>query len=305
MLCCPRCGLWWTDPRPIAEEIGKLYARYHTHTPQRSSTHRLPRLRRTVRDAILASSFGYRENAAGWFKRVLGAVLSRVKPLRSFVGWSVMWLHASPGGRLLDVGCGSGAFMAKMRELGWDTVGVEPDEIAARAGQQHFGLNIRVGTVFDLQLPRGSMNAITMNHVIEHVPDPIDVLKRCHQLLMPGGLLVVVTPNVYSLGRRFFGADWRGLETPRHLFLFSVANLVEVLKRAEFLVLVAKTTAKAARFTWHTSRTLRTLGQLDNGSVSRPSWRLRSEGLAFSGLEEAISLVAPVGEEILAIAVKQ
>jgi len=77
-------------------------------------------------------------------------------------------------------------------------------------------------------------DVITLNHVIEHVHDPIAVLRACHRLLKPGGRLWLETPNVDSLGLARFGRNWRGLETPRHLVLFGRRGLRQACMAAGF-----------------------------------------------------------------------
>ena len=75
---------------------------------------------------------------------------------------------------------------------------------------------------------------ITLNNVVEHLHDPGAVLGACHRLLKPGGHIWLDTPNIDSPGHRFFGVNWRGLETPRHLVLFNHKSLVHLLMNAGF-----------------------------------------------------------------------
>ena len=73
-----------------------------------------------------------------------------------------------------------------------------------------------------------------MNNVIEHLPNPARILAECNRIMRPGGRLSVITPNVDSWGHKVFGPDWRGLEVPRHLFLFNRASLRSFARRAGF-----------------------------------------------------------------------
>jgi SAM-dependent methyltransferase len=79
-----------------------------------------------------------------------------------------------------------------------------------------------------------TFDAVTLHHVIEHVPDPARTLNECRRVLKRGGRLVVSTPNAASLGHREFGQDWRGLETPRHLHVFSMNAMHRILRTAGF-----------------------------------------------------------------------
>ena len=143
-----------------------------------------------------------------------------------------------------------------------------------------------------------------MNHVIEHVLDPVGMLAECCRVLKPGGKLVVVTPNIWSLGRRLFGEHWRGWEVPRHLFLFSPKSLRTCAERAGFVVQNLRTTSKGARFIWAANRLIQRDGKLPGGSPQRPGLRVRLEGLAFWVIEYMLCRVGPFGEEIVLEAVK-
>jgi 2-polyprenyl-3-methyl-5-hydroxy-6-metoxy-1,4-benzoquinol methylase len=78
-------------------------------------------------------------------------------------------------------------------------------------------------------------DVITLSHVIEHVHDVGGTLRACHRLLKPGGRLWLETPNVAALGHKVFGVNWRGLEAPRHLVLFSAPALKQLLQDAGFV----------------------------------------------------------------------
>lgn len=92
------------------------------------------------------------------------------------------------------------------RCVNWDEVmGVEPDQEAVRIAREQFRLEIFQGTLEEARFPDDNFDAITLNHVIEHVTDPISLLTECRRILKPVGKLVVVTPNIWSPGARLFG----------------------------------------------------------------------------------------------------
>lgn len=102
---CQSCGLAWLDPRPLPEEVPKLYASYYTHEPCSDRRRGLRALRRWVRDGVLASCLGYREVAQTLGQRVVGRVLGTLPVVRDPVELGVMTVPAARRGRLLDVGC--------------------------------------------------------------------------------------------------------------------------------------------------------------------------------------------------------
>jgi 2-polyprenyl-3-methyl-5-hydroxy-6-metoxy-1,4-benzoquinol methylase len=157
-----------------------------------------------------------------------------------------MLLGESNGGRLLDVGCGDGEFLNRMRNEGWSVDGVDFDRQAIENANRKYGMKLQCGSITTPGFAEASFDAITLYHVIEHVPDPLEVFFECHRLLKPGGCLVMATPNAESLGHRTFGNCWRGLEPPRHLQLFSPRTLAECARRARLEVVRAYSTAANA-----------------------------------------------------------
>ncbi|MGZ8463014.1 MAG: class I SAM-dependent methyltransferase [Candidatus Deferrimicrobiaceae bacterium] len=139
-----------------------------------------------------------------------------------------------PDGRLLDIGCGNGDFLARMRGKGWEVEGLEVDSEAVKSARSRHGLTIHHGALETWKLPDGSFDAITANHVIEHVHDPIALIRECLRVLKPGGVLVLATPNINGDAHRVFGRNWTHLDPPRHLHLFSGTTLKECGTRAGF-----------------------------------------------------------------------
>jgi SAM-dependent methyltransferase len=215
-----------------------------------------------------------------------------------------MWLRPSPGARLLDVGCGSGQFLVLMRDLGWEVAGIDPDPVAVRIARESFGLDATLGTLEQTRFSDGSFDVITMNHVIEHVLDPIGAFKECHRLLKHDGRLVVATPNVQSLGRSVFGRAWRGLEPPRHAFLFSRQTLATCAQRAGLQVSRAITTARGSRFIWQASSLLKRDGAIPGGNPEHTSLGVQVSGVLFWALEDILTRVRPFGEEVILHAIK-
>lgn len=230
-----QCGLVWLDPMPRAEDIGKAYARYFTHA---SPVHAhgagvLQRIYTATKREYMAGRYGYRSrpdrSSPAWIRHLV-----RLLPMvTAEVDGAVRFLRALPGGRLLDVGCGSGDWMLSMRDLGWDVTGVDFDENAVSVGRRK-GLTVHCGSLEHQNFSSNTFNAVTLNHVIEHVPDPLGLLRECVRVLIPGGQLVLFTPNGESLGHRIFKESWRGLEPPRHLHIFSFPSMYRALQLAGF-----------------------------------------------------------------------
>jgi len=135
------------------------------------------------------------------------------------------------GGRMLDVGSGTGAFLEEALRSGrWQVVGLEPNERAAAYTRDALKIEVHDGRFSDSNLPLGTFDVITLWNVLEHVPSPTADLRRALELLRPGGRLVFTVPNVESVEARLFGRFWVGWDLPRHLYLFPRPSLHNLLR---------------------------------------------------------------------------
>lgn len=232
---CSGCGSGFLSPRPTEASIHVAYQSYYTHHAAAGvDTRPLPLqdLRRRLANGYSNWRFGSRlEPSSRW-----GPLAALLLPSRrTAIDRDLRHLPRLPatGGALLDVGCGDGSFLAHAQQCGWQVLGLEPDPKAAEQVRKA-GVNVIEGGLGRLAARAGVFDAITLSHVIEHVHDVKDVLRACYRLLKPGGQLWIETPNVDALGHRVFGANWRGLEAPRHLVLLSAYALDWALREAGF-----------------------------------------------------------------------
>jgi len=143
-------------------------------------------------------------------------------------------------GRILDIGTAGGAFLGVASQRGWDVLGCEPNRWMAEWGSKHYGIEIRSGTIFDLNLRDTSFDVVTLWDVLEHTPDPHTVLMECSRILKPGGLLIVNYPDIDSLVARLMGRKWVFLLSV-HLYYFTPGTIRRMLERAGFKVQRSKT----------------------------------------------------------------
>jgi len=111
-------------------------------------------------------------------------------------------------GRILDIGTAGGSFLGMAHRRGWEVAGCEPSRWLSQWGTREYGISITPGTLFDMQLEQDSFEAVTLWDVLEHTGDPTAVLKECHRVLKPDGLLVVNYPDINSLVARMMGRKW-------------------------------------------------------------------------------------------------
>ena len=145
---------------------------------------------------------------------------------------------AAADGELLDVGCGPGRFMARLRASGWTGPmrGLEPDAGAAARARELLAVPVRVGGVETLPDESPGLAAVVLRHVIEHVHQPLEALQDVRSLLAPEGVLYLGTPDARTLSARVFGRYWHGYDPPRHLFAFTAEGMRALLERAGFAI---------------------------------------------------------------------
>ena len=131
--------------------------------------------------------------------------------------------HADPSRAVLDVGCGTGRFLERLRRAGWRgrMVGVEPAPDVALDTSGRLGIEVYAAALEDSDIEPGSFGTIVLRHVIEHVRAPHATLRRIRDLLEPHGVLYLATPDARAFAAAFFGRYWHGYDPPRHLFAFS------------------------------------------------------------------------------------
>lgn len=196
---CPACTACFTQDAPSQNEIGAYYQfeDYISHTDTKKGL--VNRVYHFVRGITLNSKKKIVQKAAG------------IK-----------------NGHLLDIGCGTGAFINKMKESGWQVTGLEPDETARKKCVENYGITPQLpDTLFEL--PEQSFDAITLWHVLEHVHRLQDYLQKIKALLKPGGVLIIAVPNYTAHDAKVYQQYWAAWDVPRHLYHFSPASMNTLL----------------------------------------------------------------------------
>jgi 2-polyprenyl-3-methyl-5-hydroxy-6-metoxy-1,4-benzoquinol methylase len=216
---CQDCGLCFTNPRPNLQSIGQFYP--PAYWPARAAS---PHDRKAT---------GWRLGRR-WFRFLQESWLL---PLRG-------------GGRLLDFGCGGGAFLQRMHRCGWQVTGLDVSAKVIQRIRSELGLRALVGSLPHPELVPESFDLVTMWHSLEHVHNPREILQQTHALLAPGGQLQVAVPNIDSRPFHWFAHCWYGLDLPRHLTHFSPRTLRSMLERTGFRVRSIRMVRSSAWLRW-------------------------------------------------------
>jgi SAM-dependent methyltransferase len=145
---------------------------------------------------------------------------------------------ADPGGPMLELGCGTGRFLERLRHAGWrgPLAGVEYSAEVAAATGERLGIPVAAGTVESADLGPEPLALLVLRHVIEHLRDPAVALDRARSALRRDGVLYIATPDARALSARAFGRYWWGYEVPRHLVVFSRDGLRRLVEAHGFRI---------------------------------------------------------------------
>ena len=187
---CTNCGHRFIDPLRPDSELKVLYETYYGRS---GPIHPLT------------------------YSRTRAMVLREALPDKHFLG-------QAKGRSLLDIGCGSGEFLARATTLGFQATGIDVDSHAVEAARSH-GFSAHCGTADSDALRDESFDVITLNQVIEHVEDPIATLVSLREHLESAGTLFIATPNGDSASLRRTGRTWINWHVPYHQHIFSQDSL--------------------------------------------------------------------------------
>lgn len=161
---CAHCGLVFLDPMPTADEIAAYYRdEYRQHYHGDSA----PRAK-----ALLRDERGARERVA-----LLAPLLRK-------------------GERIVDIGAGTGAFVAAAQKAGWSAEGIEPNQGFAAFAAEHYRARIHATLLEDAPIADGSIDLISSSHVFEHLRAPDEAFARVHRWLRPNGVFHILVPDI-------------------------------------------------------------------------------------------------------------
>ena len=297
---CAKCDFIWLNPRPAKEDIPKCYEDYCTHAIINQGNQQVSfrKLRRKFRDMILCARYGIPMKNPKKSALILGSILGRIPILRRRVtlneGVFPPW---TADGRLLDIGCGNGYFLSFMQKIGWRVSGVDIDHEAARLAREAYKIPVFVGTLDKAGFSDRSFDAVTMSHVIEHAPAPVDLLMESYRIISRGGYLCIATPNFKSLGHSIFRRNWFALDPPRHLYLWTPGALYKAVEKAGFRILSCKTSSANAAFIFTQSHLIKTQGRANlkspvSARARMYGWLEAAANQIFHSLGEDIYLLA-------------
>ena len=216
---CVSCSLVFLDPQPNKDLLRRHYPTqgYFAYDKKGKGG-----LLGTIREYIIKNTYS-------------PTFLSRILAYLSNTNFAIPQYRK--GGRILDLGCGTGDILILLKDLGLDVYGIDIDKKAIQIGRKRGLKHLRIGTYKAINAyPNNYFDVIRLYHVIEHVSDPMACLQILYKKLKSGGEVFLSTPNFDSPIRKIFGKYWSSLDAPRHLFIFTHQTLRKAVMQYKFKV---------------------------------------------------------------------
>ena len=135
----------------------------------------------------------------------------------------------TPNPTLLDIGCGTGWTTAIWQKNGFSVTGLEPSRERSQVAKENYGLKVINAHIEECSIPE-QFDVVILRHLLEHIENPTDILKKIKSFLKPEGLLVITMPNINCIGRYLFRESWQWV-LPWHLHFYTPKTLARLIKR--------------------------------------------------------------------------
>lgn len=202
---CKKCGFRFTNPRPEEKELGPYYKTedYLSHSDRNKTL--FDKAYHAVKNYNLRKKRKLVEN------------------------------HVSEG-TIIDIGAGTGAFLAQFDQTKWNRIGLEPDSTAREIAKTNFSLTLQDPDILKKEEIK-NISVITLWHVLEHISNLNEQIELIHKKLASNGILVIAVPMSNSYDAEHYGKYWAAYDVPRHLYHFNQDTLQQLMKKHGFTLI--------------------------------------------------------------------
>jgi len=216
---CNECSLAFLDPQPSEISLKKYYPSKKYYAYNRNDKKGFFEI---LREYLVENYY-----SPTFLSKIITLFIKNVPAMPSYC----------QGGKILDLGCGTGDTLVLLKKLGWDVYGMDMDENAIATAKKRGLNNLKLGTYNSLdEYQDNYFDAVRLYHVIEHLDNPALCLNLIKKKLKKGGELIMGTPNMESLVSKIFKPYWYNLDSPRHLFIFSPRTLKRLVEKNGYFV---------------------------------------------------------------------
>jgi 2-polyprenyl-3-methyl-5-hydroxy-6-metoxy-1,4-benzoquinol methylase len=208
IVSCAHCGFNFTNPRPGPSELGRYYQS----------------------EAYISHSNNGKGLINGLYKLIRKyTLIKKLQLINRLNGYT------NPSKQLLDIGSGTGEFIAICKAGKWKVIGIEPSETAAMYARNNYKLTILPEEEIN-NLQDNHFDIITMWHVLEHVPELNKRIEDLKRLIKPRGTIIIAVPNHSSADAKHYKEFWAAYDVPRHLYHFTPDTIKALFNKHDLSV---------------------------------------------------------------------
>jgi 2-polyprenyl-3-methyl-5-hydroxy-6-metoxy-1,4-benzoquinol methylase len=265
---CLDCGLVFLFPEPVITDTKEIYSNLEKYTS-------LPENHFSIIKKFKFKMAFWRHCGFGRAKTL--GILSRenlARAIEILIGKVTPFTLSVPllqplNSNQLDIGCGHGSWLLSMHDLGYKNLyGIDIRETAASERLRQKGIPVIIGDILEVDLPNVFFDVIRLEHVIEHLPNPKERLRKIANWLKPSGKIVMSFPNINSYTFKYFGKDTIALELPEHLYHFSPKSISILAEQCGLHLLEHKSIPVFDQFTSSWRNLLKNKGKEDSLSLN-------------------------------------
>ncbi|MBD2306404.1 class I SAM-dependent methyltransferase [Chroococcidiopsis sp. FACHB-1243] len=231
---CKECNLVFLSVRPVETEVYKFYP--ENYAPYKGTLNQRLQEPNLSNDRQACDRQKYQ-----YVRQILKISLNATKasfkalPFKNYTRKiQEFYQPTEKGAKLLDFGCGSAQFLNEARKQGWNTLGMDFSEQAVEQASRNGHKALQVSPTAWNEIEDASLDFVRMNHVLEHLYHPKQVLTAIGRKMKPGAILHIAVPNPHGISSQVFRSQWWGLECPRHVMLYSPPVLKDFLLQLGF-----------------------------------------------------------------------
>jgi 2-polyprenyl-3-methyl-5-hydroxy-6-metoxy-1,4-benzoquinol methylase len=298
---CPYCRMGYTSPFPTDSDMSRLYDQNYGSFIAKKRSIVLQYLKYIIGKMRYYNYFKNKnaliEKTFRSFSILIELITGKSTPYTLGIP-----LQLDKGDEILEIGYGTGWWLLWMKKMGYENlVGCDISSYNEERLKMS-GIKTYCGSLKDIDRSIGKFKLVRLQHVLEHVPDPVHFLEEIKAIMHDDGIIVLVVPNINSLSYKLFGISFASLVVPHHIFHHSSQSLAKIFNKSGLSIKAIKTVGQSSVFctsfeAFLSSRNMKLIAKLVNNKITRYLLSPIISMTGFVGVGDEISIVANINKD--------